>query len=158
LDAKFRKAWGSLGPRSIIQPPPSVQENPMLNIALLLPIAVLLIAFVIIVAFQPSDFKISRNAVISAHRDRHFSRLDELQLGDTIHTETATGRSSWVIVARRVVGRDAPALFQSREPRLTLTTCWPVRYFGSAPDRLILSAKLVAGSFARGTSMRSGDT
>src|SRR5690349_18243129 len=34
------------------------------------------------------------NAVISAHRDRHFSRLDELQLGDTIHTETATGRGS----------------------------------------------------------------
>jgi sortase A len=84
------------------------------------------------------------NAVISAHRDRHFSRLDELQLGDTIRTETGQSRGSWVIVGRRVVGRDTPALFQSKEPLLTLTTCWPVRYFGNAPDRLILSAKPIS--------------
>ena len=76
MDAKFRKAWGSLGQRSIIQPPPSVQENPMLNIALL-PIAVLLIAFVIIVTFQPSDFKISRNAVISAPVSVVFAQVND---------------------------------------------------------------------------------
>ena len=76
MDAKFRKAWGSLGQRSIIQPPPPVQENPMLNIALL-PIAVLLIAFVIIVAFQPSDFKISRNAVISAPVSVVFAQVND---------------------------------------------------------------------------------
>jgi sortase A len=81
------------------------------------------------------------NAVISAHRDRHFSRLDELQLGDTIRTETSQSSNAWVIVARRVVGRDTPALFRANEPLLTLTTCWPVRYFGDAPDRLILNAK-----------------
>ena len=81
------------------------------------------------------------NAVISAHRDRHFSRLDELQLGDTIRTETGHSSGSWVIVARRVIGRETPALFVANEPLLTLTTCWPVRYFGNAPDRLILSAK-----------------
>ena len=87
------------------------------------------------------------NAVISAHRDRHFSHLDALQIGDTIRTETGQSSGSWVIVARRIVDRNAPALFQSSEPTLTLTTCWPVRYFGSAPDRLILTAKpLVASS------------
>jgi len=89
------------------------------------------------------------NAVISAHRDRHFSHLDALQLGDTIRTETGQSSAIWVIVGRRVIDRNAPALFQSAEPLLTLTTCWPVRYFGSAPDRLILTAKpvsAVAGS------------
>lgn len=89
------------------------------------------------------------NAVISAHRDRHFSRLDALQLGDTIRTETGQSSAIWVIVGRRVIDRNTPALFQSAEPLLTLTTCWPVRYFGSAPDRLILTAKpvnAVAGS------------
>lgn len=86
------------------------------------------------------------NAVISAHRDRHFSNLDALQLGDTIHTETGQSSGSWVIVGRRIVDRNAPALFQSSEPVLTLTTCWPVRYFGSAPDRLILTAKPVGGT------------
>lgn len=83
------------------------------------------------------------NAVISAHRDRHFHRLDELQLGDTIRTETDQSSREWVIISRRIVGRDAPALFKANEPLLTLTTCWPVRYFGDAPDRLILSAKPV---------------
>jgi sortase A len=92
------------------------------------------------------------NAVISAHRDRHFSHLDELQLGDTIRTQTGQSSGSWVIVGRRIVGKDTPALFQTNEPTLTLTTCWPVRYFGSAPDRLILSAKpagpAIVGSLA----------
>ncbi len=83
------------------------------------------------------------NAVISAHRDRHFSHLDALQLGDTIRTETGQSSGIWVIVGRRIVDRNSPALFQSSEPLLTLTTCWPVRYFGSAPDRLILTAKPV---------------
>ena len=86
------------------------------------------------------------NAVISAHRDRHFSHLDALQLGDAIRTETGQYNGIWVIVGRRIIDRNAPALFQSSEPVLTLTTCWPVRYFGSAPDRLILTAKPVGAS------------
>jgi sortase A len=98
------------------------------------------------------------NAIISAHRDRHFSHLDELQIGDTIQTETASGSGAWIIIDRRIVGRDTPALFESREPMLTLTTCWPVRYFGSAPDRLILSAKRVIGTWATRARRRAGDT
>jgi sortase A len=101
---------------------------------------------------------ISGNAVISAHRDRHFHRLDELQLGDTIRTETGHSSGLWVIVGRRVVGRDAPALFTANEPMLTLTTCWPVRYFGSAPDRLILSAKPVTGTWVGSSSRQRGRT
>lgn len=81
------------------------------------------------------------NAVISAHRDRHFRHLGELQVGDTVVTEAGLARTAWVIVNRRVIDKDAPALFQTREPILTLTTCWPVRYFGTAPDRLILTAR-----------------
>jgi sortase A len=81
------------------------------------------------------------NAVISAHRDRHFRHLDELQIGDTVMTEAGRSKNAWVIVGRRVIDRDAPALFETATPTLTLTTCWPVRYFGSAPDRLILTAR-----------------
>ena len=83
------------------------------------------------------------NAVISAHRDRHFSELGDLRIGDTVHTETASGRSSWVVTKRRVVGAGRPALYSTAEPVLTLTTCWPIRYFGTAPDRLIIEAKLI---------------
>jgi len=81
------------------------------------------------------------NAVISAHRDRHFNHLDLLEAGDTITTESGAIRQSWVVVAKRVVDKDAPALFRSTDPVLTLTTCWPIRYLGTAPERLIVTAK-----------------
>jgi sortase A len=83
------------------------------------------------------------NAVISAHRDRHFHSLGRVGIGDTVITITRTLRTTWVITDRRVVGRYEPSLFQSAEPELTLTTCWPIRYIGPAPDRLILTAKPV---------------
>ena len=81
------------------------------------------------------------NAVISAHRDRHFHSLGRVAVGDTVITETRTARTTWVITGRKIVGRYQPSLFPSLEPELTLTTCWPIRYVGPAPDRLILTAK-----------------
>lgn len=84
------------------------------------------------------------NAILSAHRDRQFHSLDELAQGDTVVTETARERVVWVVRDRRILDRAAPALFASAEPVLTLTTCWPVRYFGPAPDRLLLTARPVA--------------
>lgn len=83
------------------------------------------------------------NSVISAHRDRHFSRLGSLQVGDTIVTETGSSEMKWVVVSRRVIDAKAPALFRTPDATLTLTTCWPIRYFGTAPDRLIITAKPV---------------
>ena len=83
------------------------------------------------------------NAIISAHRDRHFSTLGDLAIGDTVYTETLSGRTSWVVTKRRVVGAGKPALYTTDAPVLTLTTCWPIRYFGSAPDRLIIEAERI---------------
>jgi LPXTG-site transpeptidase (sortase) family protein len=82
------------------------------------------------------------NAVISAHRDRHFHGLDALAVGDTLVTQTLAGRLTWVVVSRRVVEAAEPAIFTTSEPTLTLTTCWPVRYLGPAPDRLLITARL----------------
>ena len=83
------------------------------------------------------------NAIISAHRDRHFRALDELRIGDTIVTQTRQHRVLWRVTERRVVTAAAPVLRASDEARLTLTTCWPVRYLGPAPDRLIITAVAV---------------
>ena len=80
------------------------------------------------------------NSVISAHRDRHFRPLGGLVVGDTVITESGTGPVRWVVSRIRVVTADAPALLTTATPVLTLTTCWPIRYFGSAPDRLIAEA------------------
>lgn len=86
------------------------------------------------------------NAVISAHRDRHFNRVDELAIGDTVVTETDVRRTTWVVVSRRVIDKDAPALFRTPDRTLTLTTCWPMRYVGSAPERLIITLKPASSS------------
>lgn len=85
------------------------------------------------------------NSIISAHRDRHFSRLGSVQVGDTLVTETGWSETKWVVVSKRVVAADTPALYRTPDATLTLTTCWPIRYFGSAPDRLIVTAKPAGG-------------
>lgn len=81
------------------------------------------------------------NAVISAHRDRHFARLGEVEVGDTVVTESGAHTGSWVVVSKRVIAADAPAIFRTSDATLTLTTCWPIRYLGTAPERLLLTAK-----------------
>lgn len=83
------------------------------------------------------------NSVISAHRDRHFARLGSIQVGDTIVTESGAHDDRWVVISKRVIDADAPALFHSADATLTLTTCWPIRYLGTAPERLIVTAKPV---------------
>jgi sortase A len=84
------------------------------------------------------------NAVISAHRDRHFNHVDALEIGDTLVTETDVRRTTWVVVKRRVIDKNAPALFHTSDATLTLTTCWPMRYVGTAPERLIITLKPLA--------------
>ena len=81
------------------------------------------------------------NSILSAHRDRHFSRVGELAVGARIRTETRDQVVEWVVTERRILSRDTPALFAETEATLTLTTCWPIRYFGPAPDRLLIVAK-----------------
>lgn len=83
------------------------------------------------------------NSVLSAHRDRHFHVLADIAVGDTVVTETDAANTTWVVTGRRVVHRDARVLRQGATSELTLTTCWPIRWFGPAPDRLIVSLKPV---------------
>src|SRR3954468_22106508 len=83
----------------------------------------------------------SGNAVISAHRDRHFARLADVRVGDTLSTESGTHRDRWVVISKRVIDADAPAIFRTQRATLTLTPCWPIRYVGTAPERLIVTAR-----------------
>lgn len=100
------------------------------------------------------------NAVISAHRDRHFRRLGELGIGDTISTQTLTDSVTWRVMSRRVVSREAPVIRKEQGEVLTLTTCWPLGYLGGAPERLILRAVPVrarlGGAQATGVASPNG--
>jgi sortase A len=84
------------------------------------------------------------NSVISAHRDRHFHRLDDVRVGDMIETQTLQMSVMWRVKERQIVNKDAKVIFEASSPTLTLTTCWPTRYIGSAPDRLLIKAEPVS--------------
>jgi len=85
----------------------------------------------------------SGTSVISAHRDRHFHALRGVAVGDTVVTESERGTVTWTVSRIRVVRADDSALDARAAPTLMLTTCWPIRYVGPAPDRLIVEARPV---------------
>ena len=91
----------------------------------------------------------SGNAVITGERDRHFSHLDALSAGDTIVTESGTSRDTWIVMQKRVVDKDDRVVAHRLDTALTLTTSWPIRFLGPAPERLIVTASRVARPFAR---------
>lgn len=86
------------------------------------------------------------NSVISGHRTTYgapFHELDELEIGDRIEVDTATGTHGYQVREQFVV---APTDVWVTDPRegawLTLTTCHPKF---SAAQRLIIVAELVDG-------------
>jgi sortase A len=64
-------------------------------------------------------------------------------VGDTVITETLAGRERWVVTRLSIAEAGKPAIYPTTDPTLTLTTCWPIRYVGPAPDRLLVTAEPV---------------
>jgi sortase A len=67
------------------------------------------------------------NAVVSGHRDTHFSFLAHLKAGDELAVERRDGRwRRYVVTETEVVDRsDTTALRSTSDTRLTLITCYP---------------------------------
>ena len=67
------------------------------------------------------------NAVISGHRDTHFSFLHEMRSGDALLVHSASGRMvRYVVSGIEVVrNRDVRVLLDMGDDRLTLVTCYP---------------------------------
>jgi len=83
------------------------------------------------------------NCVLSAHRDTFFSELGNLKLGDQIIVETTAGIFTYEVSCARIVDKDDKTVIVSTDQAvLTLTTCYPFNYIGSAPYRYIISAVL----------------
>lgn len=84
------------------------------------------------------------NSVLAGHRDTVFSGLGDLVKDDLIEVETAEGKFIYAVTGNAIVDGDARrAIRQSTEPSLTLITCYPFSYIGSAPDRYLLFASLL---------------
>ena len=83
------------------------------------------------------------NIGLAAHRDTFFRRLGEIRADDLIRFVTTEGTYVYRVEGTQVVDpQDIWVLDPTAEPALTLVTCYPFRYVGSAPRRFIVRAQL----------------
>jgi len=81
------------------------------------------------------------NLGIAGHRDGFFRRLEEVKVGDTIDLETLSGRKSYRIDRITIVGPDDVSVLDPTPHRaITLVSCYPFWFVGSAPKRYIVRA------------------
>lgn len=84
------------------------------------------------------------NCVISGHRDTFFKGIGKLKKGDTLIVETSDGTFTYEVSGTRIVHKDDKTVIVPTDHGvLTLTTCYPFRFIGNAPDRYIISADLI---------------
>jgi len=81
--------------------------------------------------------------LLSGHRDTVFRRMGELEIGDTMTIKLPYGDFTYEIYETFIVDADDTTVIKSTAPDevLTVSTCYPFQYVGSAPDRYIINAK-----------------
>jgi sortase A len=83
------------------------------------------------------------NIGLAAHRDTFFRRLGDIREGDDVRVVTPEGTFTYRVEGTKVVNpSDVWVLDPTEQPALTLVTCYPFRYVGSAPQRFIVRAHL----------------
>jgi sortase A len=82
------------------------------------------------------------NAALAAHRDTFFRRLGELEPGDVIKIAVPPAEYSYRVTFTDIVNPDETWVLESNPGEtLTLITCYPFRFVGSAPKRFIVRAR-----------------
>lgn len=81
------------------------------------------------------------NFAVAGHRDGFFRGLKDVELGTEIVVETIAGTHSYVIDDLTVVDPSDVWVLEPRDrPSVTLVTCYPFYFVGSAPQRFIVRA------------------
>ena len=84
------------------------------------------------------------NVGIAGHRDTFFRPLRNIQRNDIITLTTLRGEYRYRVVSTKVVGPyDIAVLASDGNEILTLVTCYPFYFVGSAPDRFVVRAERV---------------
>jgi sortase A len=87
------------------------------------------------------------NVGLAGHRDTFFRSLRRIKVGDEIRLTTSAGTFKYRVISLRVVLPDAiEVLNDTKLPTLTLVTCYPFDFVGTAPQRLIVHAEMVRNS------------
>jgi sortase A len=83
------------------------------------------------------------NVGLAGHRDTFFRKLHDINPGDEIRVTTKDGVFHYFVQRTSIVEpRDVWVLDPTASPALTLVTCYPFSYIGSAPQRFIVRAAL----------------
>lgn len=85
------------------------------------------------------------NSVLAGHRDTVFRKLGEVGLNDELIVRTEAGTFTYIVLDVQIVDSDDRTVIVSMlEATLTVSTCYPFRFIGPAPQRYVLVANLVS--------------
>ena len=92
--------------------------------------------------YQGTAYPLQNDQIIlSGHRDTVFRRMGELEIGDILTIQLPYGEFSYEITDTKIVDADDRTIIVPHDEEvLTLTTCYPFSFIGSAPDRYIITA------------------
>lgn len=83
------------------------------------------------------------NVGLAGHRDTFFRPLRRIHSDDIIELITLQGTHRYRVTSTRIVAPDDVAVLKpTTKESLTLVTCYPFDYVGSAPKRFIVRAEL----------------
>jgi len=84
------------------------------------------------------------NVALTGHRDTFFRPLRNIHPNDIIVLTTLEGEYHYRVVSTRVVSPDNIAVLNASDSEiLTLVTCYPFYFVGSAPSRFIVRAERI---------------
>ncbi|PEZ81132.1 class D sortase [Bacillus sp. AFS017274] len=90
------------------------------------------------------------NSVLSGHRDTIFRDLGEVGEGDLLIAKTEAGTFTYKVRKVRIVDADDRTVIVPKpKATLTVTTCYPFSYIGSAPERYVLVADLLKSEIGK---------
>jgi sortase A len=97
------------------------------------------------------------NLGIAGHRDGFFRGLKDMTPGDLMELDTLQGTDVYRVERTWVVNpEEVSVLDPTSTPAITLVTCYPFYFVGSAPDRFIVRAvRVTSSSASRGRTVFS---
>lgn len=83
-----------------------------------------------------------RQMVLSGHRDTVFRDLGELEEGDSFYVQMPYGEYRYDITDMYIVDADDTSVIdlETDEEHLIVSTCYPFRMVGNAPERYVIKA------------------
>lgn len=84
------------------------------------------------------------HTVLSGHRDSVFRPVGDLKDGEAVYVSYQGEDYEYKINKTWITDEhDTSVIVEKEEPTLTLSTCYPFEFIGSAPDRYIVEAEFV---------------